>query len=133
GDLVTPTVDFGGRRDQHGLPGARSELEDDCGPVKIDLDRPGRVFDDEGHSHRCREVIHEIRGVDEPGHQLAVGHGSAHEIELRPDTQRGDVLSGDGREVVDDRHPVAAIEQVFHEVRAYEACAARDEHVHFCL
>ena len=124
-------VDLGRRGDDDELLLLVRVLEHDLGAVHVGLDRAHRRFDDQLHADGGREVEDDVAAIDELGQQRLVrdrvdrcSRNPGAALEVR------DVVDRPGRQVVEDEHLVAAVEQRVGQVRSDEAGAAGEQCFH---
>ena len=79
--------------------------------MHVGLDGVHRLFDDQFHADRRREMEHHVAAIDELGEQRLVIDRVDEVFESRPSLEVGDVVDGAGGEIVEDQHLAAAIEQ----------------------
>lgn len=86
-----------------------------------------RLLDDPAHPHGGGQMEDAVGTVDLAQHGGAIEDGCLDEPEPRMRDDASEVRHGSRREVVDHDDLVATVQQVFDEVAADEAGAARDD------
>ena len=130
GHVSALAVDLRGRCDEDELLLLVRVLQDDFGAVHVGFDRVHRLLDDQLHADRRGKMEHDVAPVDHLGEQRLVRHRVDDVREPRARLEVRDVVDRAGREVVDDGHLVAEVEQPFRQMRPDESGAARDERLH---
>jgi len=117
-ELLALAVALRGAGDEHRALLFVRELEHQLGELDVGLDRAHRAFDDELDADRRRQVVDDIRLVDELGHERPVGTGLDDVVEARIRLEVANVEDGSGTQVVDDRDLVPKLKESLSEVRA---------------
>ena len=102
-------------------------VEDVLRPLDVRHERVHRLLDDEAHADRGRQVVDDVAAMHELVHDRRLEHRVDDEMEVAPVAQVRDIPLGARRQVVEDEHLHAAVEQQLGEVRPDEAGTTRDE------
>ena len=128
--VVALAVDLGGRGDHDQLLLLVGVLEHHFGAVHVGLDRADRLLDDQLDADGRGEMKNDVAAVDELREERLVLDRVDEVFESAAALEMRDVFDGAGRQVVEDEHLVAAIEQRLGEMRADEPGAAGDQRAH---
>jgi len=102
-------------------------VQDSFCPCDVVDQRFGRLFDDQPHAHRSREVINPVAFPDQLINQLFVADIVDVALETGSSLQMLDVAVRSGGEIVDHDHILSLFDQVIRQMRADEARSSRDQ------
>src|SRR4051812_15786779 len=105
-------------------------LQNDFRSVNVGFDRMNRLLDDQLHADRRRQVDDDVCPIDEFSEDRLVGYRVDGVVEFRIVFEMDDVVDRPGRQVVDNEHFVAAIEECFGKVAPDESRATCNQYPH---
>src|SRR4051812_92613 len=105
-------------------------LQNDFRSVNVGFDRMNRLLDDQLHADRRRQVDDDVCPIDEFSEDRLVGYRIDGVVEFRIVFEMDDIVDRTGRQVVENEHFVAAIEERLGKMAADESCATRNQHPH---
>ena len=102
----------------------------DFGGVYVGLNGSDRAFDDQLHAHGGGQMHHHVGAIDRLGGEALVHYGIDRVGKALAAFEVLDVFNRAGREIVEDLHVVAIVEEFFREVPSDETCTPGDEDPH---
>ncbi len=87
---------------------------------------------DQLHADRRRQMHHSVTFVDQFRQHRFIGDGIERITEVRMSFEVANIRNRAGGEIIDDRHPVAALDQGIRQVRTDKTCAAGDQNAALC-
>ena len=128
--IIALAVDLGGRSNHHELFFLVGVLQHNLGAMHVRFDRMYRLLDNQLHPDGGCKVEHHVASVDELGQQRFVVDRVDEVFEPGPAFEMGDVVDRSGREIIQDQHLAALIEQRFRQMRPDEPGAAGYQRTH---
>ena len=95
--------------------------------MDIGLDRVHRAFHDQFHANRGGQVVHDVTAIDPFRQHRLVVHRIDHVMKFRMPLQRLNIVDPPRGEIVDDKHLVSPLQQLFRQMRPYEPCTTGDQ------
>ena len=123
-------VHLGRRRHEDHLLLLYRGAKDDFGRAHVGFNRVHGTLDDQPHTHRCREVHHDVGAIHQFAHQRHIERRADAILEPWPADEVRDVFHRPCREVIEHHDTIAAAEQPLREMGTNEATAAGDADVH---